>query len=65
MRMSNEQKIDTLLNSFDELKDQFWGNGDNIAEIIRKMFEMVDKVCYNIVGEIVNTFLPEAIFKNN
>ena len=39
MRMSNEQKIDILLKSFNELKDQFWGNGDNIAEIIRKTFK--------------------------
>lgn len=39
MRMSNEQKIDILLKNFDALKDHFWGNGDNIAEIIRKMFK--------------------------
>ena len=39
MRMNDEQKINILLGSFDELKDQFWVNGDDIAEIIRKTFK--------------------------
>ena len=56
MRMSNEQKIDTLLNSFDELKDQFWGNGDNIAEIIRKMFRYDQDTAIDMWTYLLTTY---------
>ena len=56
MRMSNEKKIDILLKNFDELKDHFWGNGDNIAEIIGKMFKYDQDTAIDMWIYILTTY---------
>lgn len=56
MRMSNEQKIDLLLKNFDTIKDHFWGNGDNVAEIIGKMFKYDQDTAFDMWIYILTTY---------